>query len=77
MILQSPTGNIRTRVKRNSVEYKNLKSFGWTEITREPSPAQLAQRNRWILLGLIHGTIKNIEAIQQQCSDQLTRIERV
>lgn len=77
MILQSPTGNIRTRVKRNSVEYKNFKSFGWTEITREPSPAQLAQRNRWRLLGLIHRTVKNIAAVQQQCPDQLTGIERI
>lgn len=77
MILQSSKGTKRTRIKRNSIEYKELIRLGYTEITREPSPAQLAQRKRWILLGLIHRTIKDIAAIQQQCPDQLTGIERI
>lgn len=77
MILQSSKGTKRTRVKRNSIEHKELIRLGYTEITPEPSPAQLAQRKRWRLLGLIHRTIQNIEAVQQQCPDQLTEIECV
>lgn len=77
MILQSSKGTKRTRIKRNSIEHKELIRLGYTEITPKPSPAQLAQRKRWRLLGLIHRTIKNIAAIQQQCPDQLTGIERI
>lgn len=65
MILQSPKGNIRTRVRRNSPEHKNLTAVMWTEVTPDPSPAQIAQRERWRLLRTIHRTIRNLEEIKQ------------
>ena len=77
MILRSPKSNQRTRVRRNSPEHRKLTAMGWIEVTPDVSPAQLAQRKRWRLLGLIHRTIQNIAAVQQQCPDQLTGIERM
>lgn len=77
MILCSPKSSQRTRVRRNSAEHRKLTAMGWVDVTPDVSPAQLAQRKRWRLLGLIYRTIKNIEAIQQQCPDQLTGIERI
>lgn len=77
MILEHALSNRRRTVKRNSPEQVRLRNEGWYDVTLRPSPAQLAQRKRWKLLGLIHRTIQNIEEVQQQCPDQLTGIERV
>ena len=77
MILEHALSNRRRTVKRNSPEHVRLRNEGWYDVTPRPSPAQLVQRKRWKLLGLIHRTIQNIEEVQQQCPDQLTGIERV